>query len=551
MRIHPNRPGQTSVLLKLFLLLLSLPVCAIAQSPVGDVVGQVTLGYQGWFSAGEPSPPDNISWDHWTYNSQYPTPGAVNNFVNKQWPDMRPYQTLAGDNPMQYATGYGKFGNGLPATLFTSYNRDVVDIHMKWVAKYGIHTLAIGRFNPTGGTAATVTAANVLATAPKYGVKFYISYDLSGWTGYTTQLPNDWTNVIEGQLHMTSSPNYARQNGKPVVELWIANLVPHTTPQEMAGIISWLENQGLYVILGVEQGWRANDTWVSTYMTGNMIQPWMIGVIGNKNDTDGFVSKWKDDVAYANGHSVDFQAAILPGDDSASAPQRRHGDFMWEQFANATTAGVKSAFISMYDEFGEGNAVMPTAEDASMTPGVTAALDVDGTHCSSDYYMRLTGDGGKMLQGLVPLTYTRSTQPVIPVRNLVPGTIVTFQAMANGMNVTAENAGAGSLVANRTAVGSWEGFQVVDAGGGNIALKSLANNLFVTAEDGGNQPLIANRAAIGPWETFTEFNTLEGNTALLAKANGRYVTADEAGSSPLIANRTAVGPWETLIVTMH
>ncbi len=40
------------------------------------------------------------------------------------------------------------------------------------------------------------------------------------------------------------------------------------------------------------------------------------------------------------------------------------------------------------------------------------ALDEDGTACSSDYYLRLTGDGGRMLKGQIALTATRPTQPV-------------------------------------------------------------------------------------------------------------------------------------------
>jgi hypothetical protein len=40
------------------------------------------------------------------------------------------------------------------------------------------------------------------------------------------------------------------------------------------------------------------------------------------------------------------------------------------------------------------------------------ALDEDGTACSSDYYLRLTNDGGRMLKGELPLTEIRPTQPM-------------------------------------------------------------------------------------------------------------------------------------------
>ena len=48
-------------------------------------------------------------------------------------------------------------------------------------------------------------------------------------------------------------------------------------------------------------------------------------------------------------------------------------------------------------------------------------LDQDGVHCSSDYYLRLSGDGGRMLKGQIALTATRPTQPVVS-----GGTGVTF-----------------------------------------------------------------------------------------------------------------------------
>jgi hypothetical protein len=40
------------------------------------------------------------------------------------------------------------------------------------------------------------------------------------------------------------------------------------------------------------------------------------------------------------------------------------------------------------------------------------ALDEDGTACSSDYYLRLTADGGRMLKKQIGLTATRPTRPV-------------------------------------------------------------------------------------------------------------------------------------------
>ena len=124
------------------------------------------------------------------------------------------------------------------------------------------------------------------------------------------------------------------------------------------------------------------------------------------------------------------------------------------------------------------------------------------------------------------------------------GHVISLRAHANNMIVTADNAGASPLIANRTAIGTWEQFDEIDLGNGNIALRAHANNMIVTAENAGASPLIANRTAVGAWETFALIHNGDGSISLRAMANGNIVTADNAGASPLIANRTAIGPWE-------
>ncbi|MBM0225851.1 GH25 family lysozyme [Micromonospora sp. ATA51] len=121
---------------------------------------------------------------------------------------------------------------------------------------------------------------------------------------------------------------------------------------------------------------------------------------------------------------------------------------------------------------------------------------------------------------------------------------VAFRARVNSRYVVAESAGAKPLIANRTTIGLWEKFDMIDAGGGFVALRSRANGKYVVAESGGAKPLIANRTAIGPWEKFTVINNSDGSISLRANANGRYVVAENRGAEPLIANRTAIGLWE-------
>jgi GH25 family lysozyme M1 (1,4-beta-N-acetylmuramidase) len=125
-----------------------------------------------------------------------------------------------------------------------------------------------------------------------------------------------------------------------------------------------------------------------------------------------------------------------------------------------------------------------------------------------------------------------------------PPTVVSLRAHAGGGFVSADGGGASPLIANRGAIGTWEQFDEVDAGGGYVALRSHANGRYVTAENGGAGALVANRSAIGAWEKFKLSHNTDGSVSLKANANGRYVTADNGGAAALVANRASVGPWE-------
>jgi|GEM_PF-1156779 len=121
------------------------------------------------------------------------------------------------------------------------------------------------------------------------------------------------------------------------------------------------------------------------------------------------------------------------------------------------------------------------------------------------------------------------------------GATIAMRSMANDQIVCADNAGTDPLITNRTAVGPWEQFVVIDAGGGTIALKAAANNKYVTA---GASSLIADASSIGTAQKFTWIDNTDGTFSLRASVNDQYVCAENAGADPLIANRASIGVWE-------
>lgn len=383
---------------------------ARAASGPGDVVGRITVGYQGWFACPGDGAPIG-GWWHWSRDrSQPPSPG---NTTIVSWPDVR-------DFAHTYPTAYPNLGNGSPASLFSSYDAQTVDTHFQWMQTYGIDTAALQRFNPTGdeGPTRDAMAVKVRAAAEAHGRKFYIMYDVSGWSSMQQQIKDDWTGKMRAH---TASPAYAFQNGRPVVCVWGFGFDDDNhdfTPAACLDVVTWFKGQGCYVIGGVPTYWRqgVNDSragFSDVYHAFHMISPWMVGRTGTLDGLDQFYAQVNSpDLADCAAHGIDYQPCVLPGDLSAGA--RRHGDYYWRSLYNMIRLGSQGLYVSMFDEFNEGNQIAKTAESAAFVPAGAGirALDEDGTACSSDYYLRITADGGRMLKGQIALTATRPTPPI-------------------------------------------------------------------------------------------------------------------------------------------
>ncbi|MEV0282956.1 hypothetical protein AB0H36_02440 [Kribbella sp. NPDC050820] len=148
-------------------------------------------------------------------------------------------------------------------------------------------------------------------------------------------------------------------------------------------VVNWFKGQGCYVIGGVPTHWRrgvedSRAGYLDVCHAFDMLSPWMVGRIS--------------DIAGAD---------------------------------------VQGIYISMFDEYNEGNQIAKTAESAAWVPAGSGirALDEDGTACSADYYLRLTNDGGRMFKGQAPLTSVRPTVPM-PVQG--PGGVVFLEHVDYG-----------------------------------------------------------------------------------------------------------------------
>ena len=130
-----------------------------------------------------------------------------------------------------------------------------------------------------------------------------------------------------------------------------------------------------------------------------------------------------------------------------------------------------------------------------------------------------------------------------------PGQTVSLRASANNTFVSAENAGASALVANRAAVNTWEQFRVIENGDGTISLQAVVNGLYVTPDLNNGGRLIASGNAIAGQQKFRRIAQANGTVALQAVVNNMYVSADLNIGSVLVANRASPSTWEQFTVT--
>ncbi|MCO8274139.1 discoidin domain-containing protein [Actinoplanes sp. TRM 88003] len=474
--------------------LLARPGPASAASPPGDVVGKISVGYQGWFSCPGDGAPIG-GWWHWS-RDRFQPPSPTNTTI-VSWPDMR-------DFTHAYPTAYPNLGDGRPATLFSSYDQQTVDTHFQWMRTYGIDTAALQRFNPMGDEGPTRDAmtVKVRAAAEATGRKFYVMYDVTSWTAMQSEIKADWTARMSSH---TASSAYARQNGKPVVCIWgfgFSDDARPFAPGPCLDVVNWFKAQGCYVIGGVPTYWREgkNDSrtgFSDVYHAFNMISPWMVGRTGTLDGLDWFLANVNTaDQADCNAYGIDYQPCVLPGDLSTGA--RHHGDFYWRSLYNMIKLGAQGLYVSMFDEFNEGNQIAKTAETAASVPAGSGIrpLDEDGTFCSSDYYLRITQDGGRMLKGQLALTAVRPTPPVTgtpppPTGDLAAGKPATASSV-NGpyAAVNAVDASTSTYWESSGALPQW--FQV-DLGAGHAV-----NRLVLRLPAG--------------WERRTQTLTVQGST---------------------------------------
>jgi hypothetical protein len=257
--------------------------------------------------------------------------------------------------------------------------------------------------------------------ANRFGRAYVVMYDLSGLgTNRIQEVMDDWR-ALRTRMHVTEDPAYLRHRGHPLVAVWGVgfNDGRSYTIEECLRLLEFLKNDGCSVMLGVPTGFRelnrdsvTNSALHDLLKLADVVSPWTVGRYRAPVEAKRHGEKtWQPDIAWCAERKVDFLPVVFPGFSwfnmfgrQFDYVPRLKGEFLWSQFVAAKRAGATMIYVAMFDEVDEGTAIFKCTNDVPTVDGVKF-VTYEGL--SGDFYLRLTGEGAKMLRGELPITDTK------------------------------------------------------------------------------------------------------------------------------------------------
>ena len=372
---------------------------------------KVLCGYQGWFRC--PDDHAKVGWRHWSRDAKKISPDTL---TFEMWPDMTEYE----DDETYPVPGF-TFPDGKPAHLFSSANPKTVNRHFEWMKRYGIDGVLLQRFLvDLKDRSADQVLANVQKSANRTGRAFALCYDLTGAPQKNVYdlLIADWKRLVD-ETKITQDGRYLHHNKKPV--LMVFGFYSDRFGPDLANrMIDFFKNDpkyGVTLVGGCQWEWRAekNAEWAKAFRRFDVISPWNVGNVMKVEDKKhAATGHWKDDLADAKRTGMAYLPVIYPGFGwtnlkgkgaaSATIP-RLGGEFYWRQFATAADLGVEMVYVAMFDEVDEATAIFKVSNSP---PTQARFVTYDGL--PSDLYLRLTGEGSKVIRG------ERKNQMTLPIK---------------------------------------------------------------------------------------------------------------------------------------
>ena len=376
--------------------------------------GLIMAGYQGWFNA--PEDGAHLNWNHYATHGKFEPGFCKIDF----WPDIREYQKL-------YKTPF-MMADGNPAYLFSSYDKETINTHFKWMKEYGLDGVFMQRSvaalkNPDNLHHNDEVLMNAMEASRKYGRAIAVMYDFS----HIDEVNMDYNIVIKDWKHLVDSlhiaclgshQTYLYHHKKPLVGIWGVGFPErnnnlHATEK----IIDFLKNDPVYggcsILLGVPAYWRdfGKDTEKDPYLheiirKADIIRPWFVGRF-NEESYDQFRERLKPDMAWCRANRIDYVPVVFPGfswhnmhpESTAIQIPRNNGKFYWKQLVGSIHEGAEMIYVAMFDEIDEGTAIFKTTKNPPVGLSKFERFE-DGI--PEDYYLYLTGIASSILKKKMP-----------------------------------------------------------------------------------------------------------------------------------------------------
>ncbi len=394
-----------------------------APADATSLKGRVMCGYQGWFRC--PGDATNQGWIHWSRDHLRLLPETL---AFEMWPDVSEYSAEE-----LYPTKAFHFSDGRTAALFSSDNALTVERHFGWMRDHGIDGAWLQHFivDLPGGPVQHRFASrsrvlkHVAAAAEKTGRAWAISYDIAG--APTDQIFNliaaDWKRLVAAGV--VRQDRYLHHKGRPVVQIWgfYANSAQNAMTAEVANrLIDFFAADGpdaAFLVGGGDWDWRRNPEaeWQAFHRRLPAYAPWNVGnyTTDARGDRHAATDSWAEDKRQCEERGAMWMPVVYPGfswDNLKGRPPgsttiaRRGGEFYWEQFVALARLKPDTIYVAMFDEVDEGTAIFKVTN----TPPVEARfLTYEGR--PADWYLRLTGEGARMVWGQRPLSETIPIKP--------------------------------------------------------------------------------------------------------------------------------------------
>jgi hypothetical protein len=377
------RKTTKSLLFGIFVLLGTSVVLAEERVDSSTLEGRVMCGYQAWFRC--PGDVFDYGWYHWSRNPNKINPDTL---TFELWPDVSFYPK----SELFAAPGF-THPDGSQAYLFSSDSPVVIKRHFELLRDYGIDGVWLQRF--VVGLSGTGTLPedfvkrydvshqritdHVRKSATETGRVWAISYDIAAapTDRIYDVLTENWKQTVAAGI--VADDRYLKHNGKPVVQIWgfYGNNEHNKMTAALANrLIDFFEQPGKYqatLVGGGSWDWRSNPDpeWQAFYKRFKVYCIWNIGHTHFKPQTEERIAAtfyWEDDRETCRQNGTMWLPTVYPGfswdnlmrkNPGETLISRRRGEFLWEQFVKLAEMKQTSVYVSMFDEFDEGTAILP------------------------------------------------------------------------------------------------------------------------------------------------------------------------------------------------